>query len=466
MEATEIAAMGKRLDEYMGGFSDCFARGEPAEHARTYVKGQFSTLPRKSIEPIADQAGIDPRALQLFLSQHKWDEQLMVKRVHETVARNHAHPHSVGIVDETSFPKKGVKTPGVQRQHCGAVGKQDNCTITVHLGYATPDFHCLLSSALFLPESWANDLSRRREAKIPEELEHRPKWKIALELHQQAKDYGIPFEWLTADEHYGRPVEFHLEMSRREQRYVVEVPLNFYCWCRKPEIAQGSRGPYRKRTPPISTVEHLAKFSKQFADEPWEGFHIKDSRKGPVIWEAKAAPIYLKDSNDLPTGRHWLVVARNALNREEIKYFVSNAPAGTPLEVLLYVGFSRSHVERCFEDQKTELGMDHFEVRNYCSLMRHLILTSVSYLFVAQVHQQLKKNSGVNGLSGTHSGQCVFECSRQAGSEPPQFSTASIGSDLRNTTPQCCRSVLSSKEDESDIKKTWNSNIEVPILQA
>ena len=114
---------------------------------------------------------------------------------------------------------------------------------------------------------------------------------------------------------------------------------------------------------------------------------IKDGEKWPVIWEAKAAPLYLKDQDGLPVRAHLLIVARNVQNSDEVKYFISDAPVDTPLTTLLAVAFARWHVERCFQDQKTKLGMDHFEVRNYTSLLRHLTLTAVSFLFLAKTHE-------------------------------------------------------------------------------
>ena len=415
MTVDEIKHIGPELKAFMNQFADCFGRCEPVEHARTYVCGQLSDLPRKSIEPIADQAGIDPRALQKFVAQHKWKHQSLVERTCQITARDHSHRHAIGIIDETSFVKKGTKTPGVQRQHCGASGKKDNCTVTVHLGYHIPGFHCLLSSALFLPESWSNDRARCREAGIPDELVHRTKWQIALELHQEALMRGIQLDWVTADEYYGRPVEFHLELSRRKQKYVVEVPSNFWCWCRKPKVVESRRGPRCSDYPSISTVANLAGYSPAFAGQDWQRYRIKDGTKGPIVWEAKAAPIYLKGEDGLPTGAHWLIVARNSLNHEEVKYFVSNAPQDTPVAEILHVAFSRWRVERCFEDYKTELGMDHFEVRTYDALMRHLALTAVSYLFLARLHQKLKKNAGVDGLPGAHSHECVSVLAETAG---------------------------------------------------
>jgi SRSO17 transposase len=415
MEAADVLDVGARLHRFMGEFNECFGRREPAEHAERYVRGQHLNLPRKSMEPMADEAGIDPRALQKFLGQHRWDDRLMSMRLQQAVMRDHAHPQAIGIIDESSFAKKGDKTPGVQHQHCGSTGKLDNCVVTTHLAYATPDgFHTLLSSALFLPEDWSNDRARCREAGIPDDLVHRTKWEIALELHQEARANGVHFAWLTADEFYGRPVEFHLELSRRGQCCVLEVPRNFWGWCRKPDLLHkthhGKVGRKLKRkNPAISTVENLAAHSPAFRKQPWVQFLIKEGEKGPVVWEARAAPFYLKDQDGLPTRAHLLIVARNVQNPGEVKYFVSNAPVDTPLTTLLAVAFARWHVERCFQDQKTELGMGHFEVRNYTSLMRHLTLTAVSFLFLAITHGALKKTAGTDPLPGPHCRQRLPE---------------------------------------------------------
>ncbi len=158
----------------------------------------------------------------------------------------------------------------------------------------------------------------------------------------------------------------------------------------------------KAQSPSASNVKQLMLHSPVLRKIPWEKFYIKDTTKGPVVWEAKAARFYLK-RDGLPTRPHWLIIARNVENPEEVKFFVSNAPDGTPLEVLLHVGFSRWHVERCFEDEKNELGLSHFEVRNYRSLRRHLIITAVSHLFLAKVHQLWRgEKPGVYGLPDSH----------------------------------------------------------------
>ena len=128
------------LARFLKRFDDCFDRRDTRAHLSVYVKGQLSDLPRKSVEPIALAADMPVRTLQEFLSQHRWQEDLARDRLQQIVAKEHAHPHSVGIIDETSFVKKGDKTPGVQRQHLGTVGKQENGIVTVHLAYAAGRF--------------------------------------------------------------------------------------------------------------------------------------------------------------------------------------------------------------------------------------------------------------------------------------------------------------------------------------
>jgi len=183
MDAQQIRRLKPKPAAFLRRFDACFGRSDTRANATVYVHGQLSDLERKSVEPMALKAGVRPRTLQEFLSQGRWNEDGLREQLQRIVAAEHASPRSIGIIDETSFLKKGDKTPGVQRQHCGAVGKQDNCIVTVHLGYAAEQFHCLLDGDLFLSESWSADRGRCREAGIPDTMVYRPKTEIALELN-------------------------------------------------------------------------------------------------------------------------------------------------------------------------------------------------------------------------------------------------------------------------------------------
>jgi SRSO17 transposase len=273
--------------------------------------------------------------------------------------------------------------------------------VTVHLGYAVDDFHCLLDSALYLPESWADDRDRCRAAGIPDSVIYRPKWRIALELLDRALANGLRLAWLTFDEGYGGKPEFLRELQRRRQRYVAEVPSNFQGWLTPPRLVQPRRALRVRR--PASSVADLLRFSAKLRDRPWKRFRVKDGQKGPMLWEAKRVRLFPKTAEGDPAGPVHLVVARNLLKPEEVKYFLSNAPPETALQTLLLVAFARWHVERCFEDEKTELGFDHYEGRNYLGLLRHQAVTAVSHLFLARVREQWRgEKSGAHGLPTAH----------------------------------------------------------------
>ena len=413
MDAEQIRRLKPELKSYLKRFDDCFSRGESREHFVTYVEGQLSDLPEKSCEPIAVAAGVPPRCLQEFLGAYKWDEDRARDRLQEMVMREDAGPNSIGIIDETSDVKRGDKTPGTQRQWCGTRGKKENCVVTVHLAYATGDFHCLVDGDLFLPESWSEDRDRCREAGIPDDVVYRAKWKIALEIYDRARGNGMVFDWVTCDEGYGAKPEFLRELTSRGQRFVAEVPTTFTGWIRAPRVTERpfrrGRGRGRKTPRLVSGgakaigVGKMLKHSPALRDQPWVRHRIRDGEKGPMVWEAKHAMITVKDEKGLPGMRWHLIVARNVLKPDEIKFFVSNAAEDTPMETLLLVGFSRWRVERCFEDQKQEVGLDQWEGRRWRGLKRHLILTSVSYLFLARVRRSLRGDkSGPHGVPSAH----------------------------------------------------------------
>jgi len=401
MDAETILQIRPGLTRYLREFDDCFGRARTRQHFATYVHGQLSDLPRKSVEPMADAAGEPPRNLQQLLSLFRWDEEAVRSRLQQRVARCHHDSRAVGIIDETSFVKKGDKTAGVQRQHCGAVGKSENCVVTVHLGYATPEFHTLVDGELYLPEnSWHLDRERCREAGIPDDVVYQPKWRIALDQVKRAWANGLRFAWLTFDEGYGGKPPFLRELDAMGQNYVAEIPVSFRVWTKCPAVIHREHETHRRmgrprklprlrvQTLPQSEVRNLLQYSSLLRDVPWTHYRVKDGEKGPMVWEVKRIPVWLADESKLPTRAHHLLVARNPLHPEEVKFFLSNAPEATSVEELLLVAFSRWKIERLFQDGKGELGLDHFEVRKYLCIKRHLIISCVSYLFLAEFRQE------------------------------------------------------------------------------
>lgn len=460
MEVQQLRKLRPRLRQFLKRFDDCFPRKDTRAHLPVYVSGQLSDIPEKSVEPIALNAGVPVRTLQEFLSQHAWDHDRARDRLQQVVRDEHAGPNAIAVFDETSDLKKGDKTPGVQRQWCGAAGKTENCIVTVHLAYARDGFHCLLDGELFLPEAWSDDRDRCRAAGIPDDMVYRPKWKIALELYDRAKGNGLHFDWATFDEGYGGKPEFLRELTARGQRFVAEVPRDFMGWLGAPRVVtrpyhKNRRGRGRK-APRLASGSRPARRVDQMLDDPrlrdrpWRRYRVKDGHKGPMVWEVKHVRFNPVGGDGLPGKPLHLIVARDALNPDETKFFVSNAPDATSVRVMLLVAFSRWRVERCFEDQKGEIGLDQYEGRRYRGLKRHLILSCVSYLFLSRVRQEFGgEKPDPDGVPGAHGGGGADPVLVVGPVPADEAAGADVGGDQASAAAQRAGAALPRQADET-----------------
>jgi len=449
MTTDQILSLGPQLADFLGEFDDCFTRSEPRGHLANYVKGQLSDLPRKSVQPIADFTDTPRRTLQEFLDWSPWDRGLVRDRVQQLVVRDHADPQAIGIIDDSGHPKSGNKTACVQRQWCGNTGKTDNCVVSVHLSYASFDtrFRTMLDSDLFLPEHGWDDPERRKQANIPDEVVYRPKYDIALDQVRHALANGVSFAWLTFDEWYTTASTFLAGLETLQQRYVAEVRRSFHGWLCDPR--RETRAAYRD-------VETLCRHSRVMMCQPWQRIYVKDTEKGPMVWEVKHAPFWLR-RGDQTLGPYWLIYARNVLNPTEQKYFLSNACPGTPLEIILHVAFARWPMERTLEDKKDELGLSHFEVRKYDAILRHFAVTQVSHLFLARQTERLRgEKPGDHAVPGPHR----YECSDRRAAIAPTISEPTLGADLaevaKGPTPERRSSPLSHDKTSYDFQSTAN----------
>jgi SRSO17 transposase len=400
MTPDQMMVLGTAFAAYLRIFEDCVAYRPTAEHLHSYCRGLVSDLARKSIEPIALACGTAVRTLQEFLRDHVWDQfrmrDLLQQRLLGLPVLNAADElGTIGVIDETSVAKKGTKTPGVHRQYCGSRGKIENCIVTVHLGIVRGLFKTLIDAALFLPKAWSEDRARCREAKIPDDVVYRPKWRIALEQVARAIANGLPLDWLTFDEYYGGKPAFLEELDAQSGTYYIgEMPRNFRCLTRRPRGQKPKKGWKGKR------ADNLARYSSVWYQQNWQGVSLSRLTLDKQEWEVRAGQVYLLRCGELSDRTYWLIVARN-LATGEVKYFISNAPADTPIEKLLRVAFTRWNVEHTFRVAKSEIGFGHFEGRSYVALMRHMILCLMVMGFVAEHTDRLrgKKSRDHDGAS-------------------------------------------------------------------
>src|SRR3954453_14919061 len=185
-----------RLRDYADVFRDDFTHKKQAAWNGVYLQGLLHDGERKSIEPLSARVTLPPgldakdpeQALQQFVNQSPWDEQGLAKPYRRHLAETFASPEGIFVVDDTSFPKQGTHSVGVQRQYCGALGKKANCQVAPSVHYVSPLGHYPLAMRLFLPESWLGDPKRLDKAGVPEAQRRAlTKGEIALELLDQVR---------------------------------------------------------------------------------------------------------------------------------------------------------------------------------------------------------------------------------------------------------------------------------------
>jgi SRSO17 transposase len=391
--------LGPALADFLDQFLFCCGYTQTFAHLDTYVRGLLSDLPRKSVEPIALQAGTPVRTLQEFLKDHQWDHAAVRDLLQRSAAQTlTALPDDglgvVGFIDETSARKQGTKTPGVQRQYLGCVGKVENGVVSVHVGACKGRYKVLFDADPYLPESWDQDRPRCRQAGIPDDVVYRPKWQIALEQLDRADANGVHLDWLTFDEEYGKSPAFLAGLDQRQLRFVGEVPRSFSC------LAAHRSGRRPDEQTKGRSAEEVVRVSSAFRGQPWRVLRLARESMQDQVWRVKAARVWLSGAAGWSARTYWLIWACNDETGEE-KFFLSNASEDTAVEVVVRVAFRRACVEHSFRVCKSELGFTHFEGRNYTALLRHMSLCLIALGFVASHTERLRggKPGGDGGAS-------------------------------------------------------------------
>jgi len=203
----------------------------------------------------------------------------------------------------------------------------------------------------------------------------------------------------TFDELYGRDTKFLDDLDELGEAFIGEIPGNFHGWLSQPKVIRTApklpkngrprRVPRVRKADASCRVDNLATYSPVFTEQSWQRYCIKDTDRGPEVWEVKWVCFWRKTIDKLPAKQHTLIVTRN-IRTGEVKYFLSNQVIGrdgVTLRWLLRVAFGRWAIESCFRTAKEELGLDHFEVRGWRCVHRHWFVTQLSHLFCSRLRQ-------------------------------------------------------------------------------
>jgi SRSO17 transposase len=409
MTTDELRAAADQLVHLHERFAPLFGRKEARAQSQIYLNGLLLATGRKSAEPMALEFGtptddgvsqLQVVGLQRFLTYSPWDYQDIQREI-QAVFVDELVPSTaqwsigtVGVLDSSGFKKQGTHSVGVQRQYCGRLGKTDNCQVGVYLTGVTPAGTVLLDHQLYLPKEWAKDKKRREQCYVPKDVRFRTEPQIAVELVRRTQEPGrIHFDWVTADETYGRNGTFLDDLEALHQPYVVEVPVTTTVWTVDPatQVPPPPRG--RGRRPTRSDRSAVRSVQAIAADLPitaWQTLQLREGACGPLVFQFAGVRVWAV-RHRRPGPAIWLVLRRSLEPSGEIKYYVSNAPAETPLETLALVTGCRYRVEELFEEGKSYLGMAQYEARAWSSWHHHMSLVGLAHLFVTLTRQRLKK---------------------------------------------------------------------------
>jgi SRSO17 transposase len=410
MATDKVRACARKIVAFHDRFASCFGRSEARNHARVYLQGLILAEGRKNVERIALRFAEGPQgeppganevvALQEFLTLSPWRASQVQREIQAVFAEELVPSCSqwslgtVGVVDESSFIKSGSESCGVKRQWCGRLGKEENCQVGVFLVGVTPAGTGLLDHQLYLPQEWAQDAARRKKTRVPKDVAFQTKPQIATQQIRRTRAGGhVKFDWITADEGYGRNGDFLDALEADGQRYVVETAVNTSVWTKDPstqthEWCGNGRPPTNPLRDSVLSVKAIA---EALPAEAWRVLQLREGAKGPLAFQFAAVRVWAMRHHK-PGPPIWLVIRRSLAAKPETKYYVSNADEHTSLETMALVTGTRWRVEEFFEDGKGDFGMSDYEARAWTSWHHHMSLVALAHLFITTTRHELHED--------------------------------------------------------------------------
>jgi SRSO17 transposase len=357
----EAAAWARGLDALVERIAPRFGRVEPRRRARAYLRGLLAPVERKNGWQLAEAAGDrTPDGVQDFLARMRWDADAVRDDLRAYVVEHLGDPGAVLVLDETGFVKKGAHSVGVQRQYSGTAGRIENCQVGVFLGYAGRHGHALIDRALYLPEGWATDPARRAAAGVPGAVAFATKPKLGRRMLARAFAAGVPCAWVTGDSVYGADAALRRAIERSGRGYVLAVTSAQRLGLRRVDA-----------------------WAADLPDEAWHRLSAGDGAKGPRLYDWAFVPC-----RGAAVGwQKGLLVRRKIAKPDELTFYLTLAPAATPLAELVRIAGTRWTIEACFEAAKGEVGLGHYEVRSWTGWHRHVTLAMLAHAYLTVIRK-------------------------------------------------------------------------------
>jgi SRSO17 transposase len=377
--STEVVQWVGELERLHTRIAPHFARPEPRRRALAYLQGIMSGTERKNGWQLAEHAREEtPYGMQRLLSQSVWDDGLVREDLRNYVYEHLGTELAILVIDETSFLKRGEKSAGVQVQHCGTTGRQENCQVAVFLDYVTDLGHTLIDCELYIPESWIDDAPRCREAGIPDAVRFQTKCELARRMVERVHKEQSPILWVVADTVYGNNLDLRNWLEAIGYFFVLAVACTEVVGIVTPD------GRYRQVE--VREVEAL-----RLHAQDWQRLSMGDGTKGPRLFDWACVPVLHRWVDD---GKHWLLIRRRTDDPSEKTYYFVFGPNGTTLQEMVKAIGKRWRIEDDFKTSKG-LGLDHSEVRGFTGWYRHITLVMLAHAFLVVICAESQKTTGI-----------------------------------------------------------------------
>lgn len=458
-------SLDARFEKYCDTIVGTLKHADREQPARWYIQGLVLPGERKSVEPMAARVQPDNvrsahQSMHHLVADAPWSDEAMLSAVAELVLpklmRSDAQVH--WIVDDTGFPKKGKHSVGVAHQYCGQTGKQDNCRVAVSLSIATAQGSVPVGYRLYLPREWTDDAERCRKTGVPEEIGFATKPALAMHQIEAALAAGYPRGTVLADAAYGDETAWRETLSGHNLTYAVGVrPGTTVWWGDHQPLAEpkpdGQVGRARRRLrrddahQPIS----VSQVARTLPANSWRTVTWRQGVSGAM--SSRFARVRVRAAHrDQPRDDEWLIIEWAHGADEPAHYWFSNLPKNLPWKAMVDTVMGRWRIERDYEELKQELGLGHYEGRNWRGFHHHASLCVAAYGFLI-----LERLSGSKKNSARFKAPPLPTTFRPRGARPDAASRAhvdhdvSVSSGARHRKNAASVSVLRTKNRETNV---------------
>lgn len=398
-------SLERRFEEYGEVIAASLAHADRRLPAQWYLRGLMLPGGRKSVEPMA--ARVQPgnvrsahQSMHHLVADAEWSDAGLLAAVSAQVlpVLLKAELPCQWIVDDTGFAKKGTHSVGVSRQYCGRLGKTENCQVAVSLSMANEQGSVPVAYELYLPKEWASDRARRKRAGVPAQIKFRTKGQIALQQIERALEAGLPRGVVLADAAYGNEAAWRAQLSAWGLSYAVAVRANTTVWWGGHQPAAlplpGARGG-RPRTKLIIDAQHRPVSVLELAQQlPARTFRTVTWREGPQALHSRFAAVRVRAAQARRAREEeWLLIQWPITQAEPLHYWLCTLPLSSSLKALVSTTMGRWRIERDYQELKSELGLHHYEGRNWRGFHHHASLCIAAYGFLMRERLRTKKNA-------------------------------------------------------------------------